>query len=112
MSLHFIVATTIRGCGPSKYATHDDLRGHPFLTVRGARVYVPGLVHPRARAGDRRPSSIGHWIEGRNQLENQKESENNARAKKKRAEKKGSHSGWKLRKRGEMVGRERAISGN
>ena len=60
LSLHFIVVddtTRRRGCGPSKYATHDDLRGHPFLTVRGARVYVPGLVHPRARAGVRpRPS--------------------------------------------------------
>ena len=34
-------------------------------------------------------------------MENQKESENNARAKKKGDVKKGSHSGWKLRKRRE-----------
>ena len=100
--------------------------GHYFLTVRGASVYLCAWplrtprtgVHPRSvselarcRYGFDHPS-IGHWIEGRNQLENQKESENNARAKKKGDVKKGSHSGWKLRKRGERFGRERAISGN
>ena len=80
-----------------------------------ARVQVSVRVRPSVATVSSIGPSIGHRIEGRNQLENQKESENNARAKKEGAEKKGSHSGWKLRKRGEreeMVGRERAISGN